>query len=167
MTVGDRIKTARIAAGLTQKELAEKCGLATGTIQQYELNKRIPKNKDIVERLANTLNVPGVYIMWGPENIAESAKQALYATTEATQQALDYITESSRQVINDATRAVQTTADAIGEAARNQIDMVENMRRSQLLANYENVNTEGRRKIVAYSCDIADNPKYRKKDTDE
>ncbi len=43
MSIGKRIKEARINAGLTQKELAEKAGTATGTIQQYELGKRQPR----------------------------------------------------------------------------------------------------------------------------
>lgn len=68
MTTGDRIKAARNAAGLTQKELAQICGLATGTIQQYELNKRLPKNKEITEKLADALNVSGVYLIWGDES---------------------------------------------------------------------------------------------------
>lgn len=65
MTIGERIKAARNAAGLTQKALAAKCGLATGTIQQYELDKRIPKSREIVERLGNVLNVSALYLIWG------------------------------------------------------------------------------------------------------
>ena len=40
---GDYIKIARQKAGLTQKQLAEKVGLATITIQQYERNLREPR----------------------------------------------------------------------------------------------------------------------------
>ena len=36
MGFGENLKTYRKEAGLTQKELAEMCGIATGTIQQYE-----------------------------------------------------------------------------------------------------------------------------------
>lgn len=43
MTTGQRIKAARKKAGMTQKEIAEKAGTATGTIQQYELGKRQPR----------------------------------------------------------------------------------------------------------------------------
>ena len=42
MTIGKRIQEARKKAGYTQKKLAEECGLAPGTIQQYELDKRNP-----------------------------------------------------------------------------------------------------------------------------
>ena len=43
MTIGRHIQAARKKAKFTQKELAEACGLATGTIQQYELGKRQPR----------------------------------------------------------------------------------------------------------------------------
>ena len=56
MTVGQRIKEARKNAGLTQRELAEKSGTATGTIQQYELGKRQPRLKQLL-RIAETLGV--------------------------------------------------------------------------------------------------------------
>ena len=43
MTIGENIQKRRKAFGLTQKELAEKVGVAPITIQQYERNVRIPK----------------------------------------------------------------------------------------------------------------------------
>lgn len=67
MTTGDRIKKARKNAGLTQKQLAEKIGVAEITIRQYETNKRLPKNKDITSKLADVLHVSGVYLLWGEE----------------------------------------------------------------------------------------------------
>lgn len=42
MSCGENIKKARKAVGLTQAQLAEKCGYATITIQQYERNLRQP-----------------------------------------------------------------------------------------------------------------------------
>lgn len=43
MTVGERIRAARKKAGLTQKELGERCGIAEPTIRRYELGKLNPK----------------------------------------------------------------------------------------------------------------------------
>lgn len=57
MNIGEHIKECRKAAGLTQKELAQKCNLATGTIQQYELNKRQPR----LEQLQIIADVLGVH----------------------------------------------------------------------------------------------------------
>lgn len=56
MNFADRLKEARKHRGLTQAELAEKCGLATGTIQQYELGKRNPTKKNI-HKIAEALNL--------------------------------------------------------------------------------------------------------------
>lgn len=57
MTVGQVMQAIRKEKGLTQKQLAEKCGLATGTIQQYELNKRKLRPEQL-EKIANALEVP-------------------------------------------------------------------------------------------------------------
>ena len=57
MDIGKSIKKYRLAAGLTHKELAQKCGYATGTIQQYELGKRFPRAIQLSE-LAEALNIP-------------------------------------------------------------------------------------------------------------
>lgn len=51
----------RKRCGLTQKQLAEKCGLAPGTIQQYELGKRKPKIEQL-QKIANALNIPVEYL---------------------------------------------------------------------------------------------------------
>ena len=67
MDMGKRIKEARKQAGLTQKELAQKLGLATGTVQQYELNKRSPRIEQLKE-IASVLDVTLEYLL-GHENI--------------------------------------------------------------------------------------------------
>ncbi len=59
MTIGQRIKEARKVAGLTQRELAEKAGTATGTIQQYELGKRQPRIEQL-RRIACALSTSWV-----------------------------------------------------------------------------------------------------------
>ncbi len=56
MSIGKNIQNYRKKQGLSQKELAEKLKYSTGTIQQYELDKREPKFKIICE-IASVLNV--------------------------------------------------------------------------------------------------------------
>lgn len=58
MIVGKRIQMLRKAKGWTQKELAERLELATGTVQQYELGKRSPS----VETLQSIAKLLGVSI---------------------------------------------------------------------------------------------------------
>lgn len=69
MTIGSLIKRARKKAGLTQRELAEKSGTATGTIQQYELGKRQPR----LEQLQAIATALGTTVNWllPPENYWE------------------------------------------------------------------------------------------------
>lgn len=57
LTEGELIKKARKNKGLTQKQLAEKAGLATVTIQQYERHLRIPRLENII-KIAQALDVP-------------------------------------------------------------------------------------------------------------
>lgn len=43
--IGDRIKQARAAAGLSQRQLAEKAGISAMAISKYEANKSVPSSK--------------------------------------------------------------------------------------------------------------------------
>jgi transcriptional regulator with XRE-family HTH domain len=54
--VGVLIRNFRIAADMTQKELAEKCGLNESTIRNYELGNRYP-DKATLLNIANHLGV--------------------------------------------------------------------------------------------------------------
>lgn len=54
--VGVLIRNFRIAAELTQKELAERCGLNESTIRNYELGNRYPDEATLLN-IANHLNV--------------------------------------------------------------------------------------------------------------
>lgn len=56
MDLGQRIRTARKKANLTQAQLAEKIGAATITVRQYELGKRQPRIEQIQD-IAYALNV--------------------------------------------------------------------------------------------------------------
>lgn len=67
MSLGKRIQAARKAKGITQKQLAELIGVVTGTVQQYELDKRQPRFEQL-EKIANNLDVSVGYLQ-GYENI--------------------------------------------------------------------------------------------------
>lgn len=56
MGYGQQIKAARKIKGLTQAQLAKKCGMATITIQQYEADKREPRLEQL-RRVASALEV--------------------------------------------------------------------------------------------------------------
>ena len=61
MTIGEQIKKARKSAGLTQAQLAERIGIAAGTIQQYERGIRQPRF-EILEKIADELQISVVFL---------------------------------------------------------------------------------------------------------
>lgn len=57
MTFAQKLREARTAAGLTQKELAFRSHLALRTIANYELGEHLPKKEETYEALAGALGV--------------------------------------------------------------------------------------------------------------
>ena len=57
VTIGEQIRERRKIAGLTQKELGERAGIAEPTIRRYELGKLNPKI-ETVAKIAKALDVP-------------------------------------------------------------------------------------------------------------
>ncbi len=55
--IGAWLRARRDDAGLTQEELAEKCGLSADAIRSWELGRRVPQSESI-ERLLPALGVP-------------------------------------------------------------------------------------------------------------
>ena len=73
MTVGERIKKAREICDISQTDLAKRIGVSKQSLYKYEMNivTNIPSN--IIERIANTLDVSPCYLM-GWENNGNSEK---------------------------------------------------------------------------------------------
>lgn len=57
MTFAEKLRTARTARGLSQAALAKATGISLRTIQNYELDARMPKSRDTYARLAEALGV--------------------------------------------------------------------------------------------------------------
>lgn len=84
MSFSERLRAARKKAGLTQQRLAEKSGLATGTIQQYELNKRTPK-PEAVAKIAEALDLGYSYTKDGEPyfyDFVDTVQRPEYAKNE-------------------------------------------------------------------------------------
>lgn len=77
-TIGDRIYYCRLENHMTQKQLAEKCGMADSAIRKYESGKITPKI-GTVTKLAAALEV-SVATLMGYE---ETAPQPVRPGTEA------------------------------------------------------------------------------------
>ena len=60
--VNERIKSARLAAGLTQTELGRRVNKSVSTVSEWELGKRTP-DLEILPDLARALNVSVAYLI--------------------------------------------------------------------------------------------------------
>ena len=63
MKFSEKVRRARIQAGYSQKELAEKTEIAERTIQNYESGERLPKQRKTYRKLAEALNIPEETLM--------------------------------------------------------------------------------------------------------
>ena len=63
MSTGERIREARIRAGLTQKELADKVGVKFSAIHKYETGMIVNLKRETIASLADALNVKPSWLM--------------------------------------------------------------------------------------------------------
>lgn len=64
MTTGERIRSARKKANMTQTELAKKLNIPYQSIGQWERNLRNPK-QETLRRLAQALDCDVLWLLWG------------------------------------------------------------------------------------------------------
>ena len=69
MSIGERIRAARKAAGLTQSELANRTNIRKSTVSGYEVGRRFP-NVVTLKRLAEVLGVPLLVLTDEPPPLA-------------------------------------------------------------------------------------------------
>lgn len=81
-TCGDKIKLYRTQQKLTQKQLAEKAGVATISIQQYELNTRRPKIETL-QKIATALNISIDSLRSDSDLMIDSFSTALNTMTDS------------------------------------------------------------------------------------
>lgn len=106
MGYGLAIKAARKQAGLTQAQLAKKCGMAAVTIQQYERDVREPRKKQL-ETIASALGV-SVDVLYGlnplptkksPSISGEQTKKSPSESGEG--RAIDVVDDELREYLDE------------------------------------------------------------------
>lgn len=149
MGYGKRIQEARKRKGLTQKELANMLGLATGTIQQYELEKRRPK-ADTVEKMSLILSLEPIEILTGRTSEEwERHLDEIIKDAEDSQREVEEYIRRQRIIIGVVSSLVSLGIDEdIGET------LIEKM-----LA----LNDVGQQKAVERIGELAEIPKYQAK----
>ena len=82
-TFGERLKQHRLAAHLTQEELAKKCGMKKQSISRYEKSDREP-NISIAKAIADALGVPLEALVGGSSlsHLAEKFNLQMFSEQE-------------------------------------------------------------------------------------
>ncbi|MCD7890130.1 MAG: helix-turn-helix domain-containing protein [Oscillospiraceae bacterium] len=79
MTFGEKVRTARVHADLSQQDLARMTGMSLRTIQNYESGERLPKKRSTYTVLAKELHVDeGALLDDNAEFILSAAEQYGY-----------------------------------------------------------------------------------------
>lgn len=87
MTIGERIKLRRELLGLTQEEVAKKCGYKSrSSVNKIELSRSLPLKK--VELMANALETTPAELMgWTDENTDYSTEKDVVEAPEESSEA--------------------------------------------------------------------------------
>ncbi len=106
MNIGANIKKYRLAKNLTQKQLADKAGVAEITIRQYESEKRQPKI-EIIQKIAVALDISeGRLLEWDDPDLStamlEIIERDLLGKPYLSENELNYYTEKIRNKLTEA-----------------------------------------------------------------
>lgn len=109
-TIGQRIKSARKKANLTQAQLATKCGLAPISVQQYERDKRQPRLEQL-QQIADALGCSLLFLTSGEgEMTAEASAERIRELETELKEARDTIAELKAKLY-DCMTAAETIRD--------------------------------------------------------
>lgn len=98
MTTGERIKAARIAAGMTQTELAEKVGVKFSAIHKYETGLVVNLKRDTIGKLAKALCVNPSYLLCLDEEPVEDEAELLDLFKKVNSQGRALILANARMI---------------------------------------------------------------------
>jgi len=141
MGYGLNIKAARKAAGLTQEQLAKKCGIATVTVGQYERGARVPRAEQL-QSLADALNVHVLELMGVPTSAEFEMSFDLKADRELLSNRISaeygLSIEDARSIVDECFQAFQRDGKHIEGAAT-------------LLQLFEQLPAESRQEALNYA----------------
>ena len=83
MKFNEKLKAARIKAGMTQTELGDAVGLSKRTIINYETGVRYPRERDVYYRLAKELKVDINYLLTEDEEFLTEVRNKYGSRGEA------------------------------------------------------------------------------------
>lgn len=147
MSIAENIKYLRKQKQMTQKNLAEKSGLAEITIRQYESGKYVPKMESVY-KLRKALDCNIYEILDKPAELLELSK-------------------SEYEKVNDLLYVQKDLPDnkkkeATGKLKAESAITKKSKQETELLNLFYQLNELGRKKVIDYSNDLVDSGKYKK-----
>lgn len=123
MSMAQRIKELRIAAGLTQEELGEKIGLQKSAIAKYENGRVENIKRSTIQAMADLFGVKPSYILGFDEE--EEQEDGYYLDSEAAEIAQEVYDRPELKMLFDASRNVSA------EDLRFVIEMIDRMAKKE------------------------------------
>lgn len=156
MTIGERIYYCRLEKKMTQKQLAEKAGMADSAIRKYESGRITPKFETL-NRIAAALEVPWTTLYPSNESAAEAYINAANTFMEKHPGGFEKITpdEAARRGLID-----NQAADSLNA-------MQGNIHSSQMLKDFAALNTKGQAEAAKRVHELTFLPEYRKDPTEK
>lgn len=137
MEMGERIRSIRKRKGLTQKEVAQRCGMADSAIRKYESGSVTPKF-ETMDKIAHALEVPVTALMgYDFQGIGPNGEDVYVPPT---------------QTIETNTGIISTKKGNNGKNA-----LVEH-----LLESFNSLNQKGQRIALERVDELTEIPKYKK-----
>ena len=167
MKFAQNLKAARTAAGMTQAELAQKCGMAAITIRQYESGKREPRFEQL-QNIASALNVDiSVLLLQEPSELSslldgvispEDIAEELGIPVRVVWQAIKEPAQVSREIrekigVVGAMMAIESAAPENRQT---------NDALKEISYNLFKLNSTGLQKAVERVSELTEIPKYRR-----
>lgn len=109
MEIGQKIKQARIAKGLTQEELGNLVGLQKSAIAKYENGRVVNIKRSTLQKLANALNLRGsdLIIESDPKEAAELSARVLLDSELMDAIEMYYtLTDEKKKIVRDLIRSM-------------------------------------------------------------
>lgn len=167
MTIGQRIKEARLNAGFTQKMLADELGVSFVNVSQWENGARNPKIQTL-QKIANALNVTVGYLQ-GYDSL--NAKKLVDALKNGDKNTVETLLNLQHDTIisigeQSASAILQSESEELKAGIINTLVSLQVSRSiaEKLVNKFLCLNETGQKKAIENVEDLAKIPEYQKKD---
>lgn len=183
MTVAENIKRLRKERGFTQKQLAERCGMAESTLRQYEIGYRCPKIETL-HRIAKALDKSIILLVEGCEDKYPLSEKDFQidienSMTDEEKELANLLHVFQNTIYNWETYRHEPKIETIKRIAsalevdymqlidtgnENQVEPVDIIKK-HLLKNFDKLNSIGKDEAIKRVAELTEIPRYTKKET--